>query len=69
MDNEIFSKYIKEEVENKKPYNSQYNTACNLCDGLIFEGMEFVFFGNKQKMCMDCYMDIQDIAENEAWIY
>jgi hypothetical protein len=49
---------LLEEFEMKKKFNATWAGTCDFCAGDIDEGQEFIFMGNKNKVCDDCQMQI-----------
>ncbi len=52
-----------EELENKKIFNANRDTYCDVNGEDILQDDEFVFMGNKQKMCRQCLDDLQELVE------
>lgn len=55
---------LLEELENKKEFNALYDTFCDVKRCVIYEGDTFIFLGNRQKVCDDCFRDIISFVEN-----
>lgn len=49
---------LKEDILNRKEYESYNNTNCDLCSKPIRLGEIFFFIGERQKMCKTCQKDI-----------
>lgn len=62
--NEIF-KILRDDLENKKSFNANWHTECDLCGVDMDEGDMFYFMGNKEKVCETCFDDIVGYIENE----
>ena len=60
-----FKKILLEELEYKKRFNSNWPTICDICTLDIEEQDEFVFMGDKRKMCVDCIDELESILEAE----
>lgn len=53
---------LTEELEGKQDFEAYTDTDCDGCGGAIFQGDTFYFFGNKRKICTDCYSEICNLA-------
>lgn len=56
-------KLLLYEIENKKGYQATWKGYCDGCKGLIDEGEEFMFMGDKRKICTECQADIISFLE------
>lgn len=55
------SEFLKEELENKRPYQANRNVNCELCREGMAEGDDFYFIGNRHKICVNCLGELQEI--------
>lgn len=51
---------LLEDVEQKKVYDCNHPTTCDLCYNVIEEEENLYFFGNKRKICQKCYEEISE---------
>ena len=56
-------KLLVEEMENKKSYEANYDTICDVDNGNIYKGEEFIFMGSRKKVCTNCQSDIMEFLE------
>lgn len=57
MDNAIL-KILKEDWEQKKSFEANWPSRCNVANDGIEEGDTFFFYGDKKKCCLTCYDEI-----------
>ena len=56
---------INRDLENKKVFIAEYDGRCSTCSHPILEGDEFIFMGNKEKICTaSCLPEIMDHLES-----
>jgi len=63
MNNKDVIELLLEELEYKKIFNANYQTMCDICYNNIEQDDEFIFLGNKKKVCMDCVEEIKEFLE------
>jgi hypothetical protein len=56
-------KLLLYEIENKKGYVATWKGYCDGCRGPIGEGEEFIFMGDKRKICTECQEDVIQFLE------
>ncbi len=49
-----------EELEGKKEFTANWDSVCEGCGNNILEGDTFYFFGEKRKVCQECFGNMQD---------
>ena len=65
MTNRDITSVIVRDLENKKRFTAEYDGRCSTCSHPILEGDEFIFMGNKEKICTtDCLPEIMDHMES-----
>lgn len=50
---------LVEDLESQKTYEAYTFTGCDCCGETIEEGEEFVFMGNRRKVCLKCLGEMQ----------
>ncbi len=56
---------LLEELEVRKEFQAHWDTACDNCDEPLFEGDTFYFFGEKRKVCSNCFDIMQQDLEDK----
>lgn len=51
---------LMEELEGKKEFTANWDSVCEGCGNNILEGDTFYFFGEKRKVCQECFGNMQD---------
>jgi hypothetical protein len=51
------------DLDNKKPYNANFNGECDICNEQLKVGEIFYFVGQKERMCSKCKLKIQGYFE------
>lgn len=51
---------LVQELENKKTFDAMYDTSCDACGEDIAKDDEFTFFGDKKKVCNNCFENLLD---------
>ena len=65
MDIEQIKKLLLEDMQYKKTFNnSMYPFPCRSCKNTVGSGDEFVFLGDKQKICTNCLGEIIEYLES-----
>jgi len=59
MTNKQMNELFLEELEFKRQYTAKYDFDCELCSSVIEEGDDFVFLGDKQRICLDCVEEMR----------
>jgi hypothetical protein len=55
---------LDRDLDNKKPYNANFNGECDICNEKIKVGEIFYFIGEKERMCSRCKLKIKDYLES-----
>lgn len=55
---------LLEELENKKPFSAHWDCDCDVCGDSILEEETFYFFGDKQKVCPNCFNEMAERIED-----
>lgn len=55
---------LSEELENKKVFDALPGTDCNVCGNEVEEGDPIRFMGNKEKVCPDCWDELEEMVES-----
>lgn len=65
MTNRDITSVVIRDLENKKRFVAEYDGRCAGCSHPILEGDEFIFMGNKEKICTaSCLPEIMDHLES-----
>ena len=65
MTNESIKELLVEELGYKKTFNnSMYVFPCSCCKNTVEQGDEFIFMGDKKKVCINCQAEIIEYLEN-----
>ena len=56
-------KLLAEEMEYKKTYVATWDTACSAGNHHIIKGNEYIYLGDKKKVCIDCLAEIIEFLE------
>lgn len=54
---------LLDDIRWKKGQRAYRDTECDVCTEFIGEGDEFVFYGDGNKMCLDCRQSIESELE------
>jgi hypothetical protein len=54
---------LAQELANKKSYAAHRDTFCDICAEDIPEGEDFIFMGEKKKICNVCFGEITTFLE------
>ena len=55
---------MNRDLDNKRPYNANFNGECDICNEKIKVGEIFYFAGDKERMCSKCKLKIQKYFES-----
>jgi len=55
---------LDRDLDNKRPYNANFNGECDICNEKIKTGEVFYFAGNKERMCSKCKLKIKSYLES-----
>ncbi len=56
---------LVEDIEMRKRYPAFVNCTCQICGSAIFKGEEFVYIGDKKRMCNSCVYELMDELEED----
>lgn len=56
---------IIEDLGEKRHYPAKWDFACDICEEQVDAGTDFVFMGDKRKVCLTCLMQMIEDLEME----
>jgi hypothetical protein len=54
---------LNRDLDNKRPYNANFNGECDICNEKIQAREVFYFAGDKERMCSKCKLKIKAYLE------
>lgn len=63
MNTKDIKQTLYQELERKKQFQARWDTYCDECGSNIQEDDDFYFFGDKRKICQECYNEIMNYLE------
>lgn len=64
MTPEEIAKLLAKEIKSKKKFVANWDSDCDGCGESILQDDEFIFMGDKQKICTDCIDKIINFLED-----
>lgn len=58
-----FQNILLDDWRQKKKFNAHFRVGCEICGYDIDEDDEFIFFGNSQKLCKECFDEVKNFLE------